>query len=316
MAREIKIFSGSVSTEFSESVCGELGIPLSKAETHIFSEGNTFVKIQENVRGCNVFFIQSLYGRVNDALVELLFYIDAAKRASAESVTAVIPFHSYAKADKKEEPRVSIRGRVIADLIEAAGADRVVSMDLHSPCNQGFFHVPVDHLYALFTLCSAWDREDLGDLVVVSPDMGFAKMARRFATHLNAGMAIGDKDRPTHDESAVVLELVGDVKDKNALIVDDMVISGGSLCEMASVLKSKGAKQIFAAVTHGVLTKGAQERLDASCIEELVMTDTVPPPENVTCKKFRWVSVVPTFASAIRNIHDRKSISSLFDGCP
>jgi ribose-phosphate pyrophosphokinase len=293
-----------------------LELPLGEAETHIFSEGNTFVKIHENVRGCNVFMIQSLYGRVNDALMELLFFIDAARRASAESVTAVIPFHSYAKADKKEEPRVSIRARVVADLIEAAGADRVVSMDLHSPCNQGFFNVPVDHLYALFTLCKAWEREDLGDLVVVSPDMGFAKMARRFANQLGASMAIGDKDRPQHDEAAVVMELVGDVKGKNALIVDDMVISGGSLCEMASVLKEKGAKQIFAAVTHGILTAGSQDRIEKSAIEELVMTDTVPPPEDVTCTKFRWVSVAPTFALAIHNIHERTSISGLFDGCP
>ena len=224
-ADDILVFAGSGSPKLTRNICSYLNIEPALGEVLRFSEGNLFVRVKENVRGRRTYVVQSTVYPTNDNFMELLFWIDALKRASAESVTVVMPYFSYGKGDKKDEPRVSIRARVCANAIEAAGADRVVTLDLHAPQIQGFFSIPVDDLYALPVLGEAVKNEQTGDLVVVSPDTGFVKEARRFATYLGASLAIADKERTAHDERAEVLDIIGDVRGKTALIVDDFVIS-------------------------------------------------------------------------------------------
>ncbi|HVV99067.1 MAG TPA: ribose-phosphate diphosphokinase [Planctomycetaceae bacterium] len=294
------------------AIADVLGVHLTPCEAMKFSEGNVFVRVLDNVRGKDVYVVQGVHYPVNDNFMELLFWIDALKRASAQNVTAVIPFFSYAKGDKKDEPRVSIRARVCADAIEAAGADRVLTMDLHSPQIQGFFSIPVDHLYGRNVLCDHIRKLNIPDLIVCSPDVGFAKGASSYANLLGVPVAIGNKQRSGHDEKVQVLEVIGHVEGKNVLLVDDFTISGGTLIAMANVLKARGAKDIYAAISHGVLSIGAAEKIGASAIKELFMTDTIeahvePLPANVTT-----VTVAPLFAEAIRSIHDRTSVSSLF----
>jgi ribose-phosphate pyrophosphokinase len=259
-----------------------------------------------------VYLVQQTVFPSNDNFMELLFWIDAFRRASAESVTAVIPYFSYAKGDKKDEPRVSIRARVCADAIEAAGADRVVAMDLHAPQIQGFFRIPVDNLYAFPTLCERLRQENLGEVVVVAPDAGFAKHARHYAAELGAAVAIADKQRSGHDERAQVWSIIGDVADKTAVIVDDFTISAGTLVSAAELLVRRGARRVFAAVTHGVLAPGSVERIDASPIEKLLVTDTVDHQPVTLSDKIEVVSVASIFGEALRSIHYRKSISVMF----
>ena len=244
--------------------------------------------------------------------MELLFWIDALKRASAQSVTVVMPYFSYAKGDKKDEPRVSIRARVCADAIEAAGADRVVTLDLHAPQIQGFFRIPVDDLYALPVLCAEMVRKQLSNLVVVSPDTGFVKQARRYASFLGTSIAIADKQRKAHDERAEILEIIGEVQGKTALIVDDFTISAGTLANAAVALIERGARTVYAAVSHGVFSEGSMERLDQSPIQRLLITDSIETQPVVFSPKVEVVSVAPLFGEAIRRIHNRESISVLF----
>ncbi len=309
---DLAILAGSGNPVFAQAIATELGVPLTPCESQVFSEGNVFVRILENVRGRDTFIVQGVHHPVNDNFVELLFWVDALKRASAGQVTAVIPYFSYAKGDKKDEPRVSIRARVCADAIEAAGADRVLTMDLHSPQIQGFFSVPVDHLYARAVICSHMQQLGVEDLVVCSPDAGFAKSAAAFANLLSVPVVIGNKARPDHSEQAEILEVIGNVQGKNVLLVDDFTITGGSLCSMAEVLRERGARQIYAAVSHGVLSKGASERIQNSLIEKLFMTDTIEAVVEPLCSKIEVLSVAPVFAQAIRSIHDRTSVSMLF----
>ncbi|MGE3316968.1 MAG: ribose-phosphate diphosphokinase [Planctomycetaceae bacterium] len=309
---DLAVLAGSANPLLAQSVANELGVRLVPCRAHVFSEGNVFVRIRENVRGRDVFVIQGVHYPVNDNFVELLFWIDALKRASAQQVTAVIPYFSYAKGDKKDEPRVSIRARVCADAIQAAGADRVLTMDLHSPQIQGFFGIPVDHLYARHVICGHIKALNIPDLVVCSPDIGFAKDASAYARLLGVPVVIGNKQRKDHTEQAEVLEVIGEVKGKNVIMVDDFAITGGSLISMADVLKKQGAKDIYAAVSHGVLSKGAAPRIGASQIKRMFITDTIeysfdPLPENITV-----ISVAKLFAQSIRSIHDRTSVSMLF----
>jgi ribose-phosphate pyrophosphokinase len=313
---EIKVFAGSSGREFAGKVCEYIGVSMGKSEVFTFSEGNTFVRVGETVRDKDVYLVQSIGLRPNDEFVEILFWMDAFKRASANSVTAIIPYFGYAKGDKKDEPRVSIRARVCADAIEQAGADRVVTMDLHSPQIQGFFKRPVDHLLALPVLCEYIRRLNLENLVVVSPDTGFAKSARRYASTLNVSVAIGDKIRRGHDERAEVLEIIGDVEGKNCLIVDDFSISGGTLVELAKGLKQRGAGRILACLSHLLLSKDAVERVDDSDIEMVIGTDSVENQWVEMSDKIRVVSVAPLFAEAIMRIHNRESVSVLFDRPP
>jgi ribose-phosphate pyrophosphokinase len=308
------VLAGSASRGLTEQICSDLGITVGRGETLRFGEGTLFVRILDNVRGRSVFVVQSTGAPVNDNFMELVFWIDAAKRASAASVTAVVPYLGYSKGDKKDEPRVSIRARVCADALEAAGVDRVVTMDLHAPQIQGFFRVPVDDLYARPRLCAAIAQLPLSDPVVVAPDAGFAKRARRYALHLGFPLAIADKARPDHSGRVELLELIGDVDGKDAVIVDDVVLGGSTLVEAAGALRERGARSIWAAVTHPVLSDGALERIEASPIERLVVTDTVDPPRSST--KLQTVAIAPLFAEAIRRIDRRESISVLFEEPP
>jgi len=309
---EIVVFAGSASRNLGQAIAGNLGIPLGASELLRFSEGNLFVRVLENVRGRDVFIVQSTAFPANDNFMELLFWIDALKRASAASVTAVIPYFSYAKGDKKDEPRVSIRGRVCADAIEAAGADRVVTLDLHAPQVQGFFSKPVDDLIALPVLCDAIAARQLKDLVVVAPDAGYAKRARLWANRLQTPTAIADKRRVDHTESAEIVELIGSVEGRTALIVDDFTISAGTLVDAARILVDRGATSVYAAVTHAVLTGTANERIDNSPIECLFTTDSVESQPAKLSKKIEVASVAGLFAEAIRRIANRESISVLF----
>jgi ribose-phosphate pyrophosphokinase len=307
-----KVFIGSANPTLGKNICHALGRSPGKCEVMRFGEGNTFVRVGENVRGRDVFVVQGINYPVNDNLVELLFWVDALKRASAATVTAVVPFFSYSKGDKKDEPRVSIRARVCADAIEVAGADRVLTMDLHSPQIQGFFRRPVDHLYARNVICSYFKRKGLKNHVVASVDVGFGKSAFKYGELLGVPVVIGNKIRSDHTESATVWNVVGDVKGKNVVIVDDIVFTGGSLIAMAAAVKEMGAKDVYAAATHGVLSAGAAKLIDKSPLKELLITDTVeyrfePPP-----KKLKIVSVAPLFANAVRCIHENRSVSSLF----
>lgn len=309
---DLAILAGSANPLLAQAVARELGVALVPGQAQTFSEGNVFVRVLENVRGRDVFVVQGVHYPVNDNFMELLFWIDALKRASAQQVTAVIPFFSYAKGDKKDEPRVSIRARVCSDCLEAAGCDRVLTMDLHSPQIQGFFGIPVDHLYGRNVICEHIRGLDIPDLVVCSPDIGFAKDAASYARLLGVPVVIGNKSRPRHDETVEVLEVIGDVKGKNVLLVDDFTITGRTLIAMAEILKERGARDIYAVVTHGVLSRGAAPRIGESVIKQMFMTDTIEYRFDPLPEKFRLVSVAPLFAQAIRSIHDRTSVSDLF----
>ena len=307
------LFAGSASRKLGASIASYLDQPLAASETHRFSEGNLFVRVLENVRGRDTFLVQGTAFPANDNFMELLFWIDALKRASASSVTAVIPYFSYAKGDKKDEPRVSIRARVCADAIEAAGVDRVVTMDLHAPQLQGFFHVPVDDLYAMPILCDAITAKGLPDVVVVAPDAGFAKRARSYAKRLGVPYAIADKERTDHTEAAHVLDLIGDVEGRTAVIVDDFSISAGSLADAARIASDRGAARVYAMVSHGLLTEKGLERLEDSPIERLFITDTVETHPVALPEKVEVISVAALFGEAVRRIHRKESISILFE---
>ena len=314
---EIRIFSGQTGRDFAIKMCDFLGVKMGDSETIKFSDGNLFVRINEPIRDKDVFILQPIGMDPNNELVELLFWIDAFKRSSANSVTAIIPYFSYAKGDKKDEPRVSIRARVCADAIESAGVDRVITMDLHSPQVQGFFKKPVDHLYASPLLCEYFRRAGLvEDLVVVSPDAGFAKRARQYADNLKCDVAIGDKMRTGHDEKAQIMKVIGDVEGRNCLIVDDFSISGGTLVEIAEAVKASGANHVYCALSHIVLHEEAVQRIENSPIELLVTTDTVHCPAVANSKTVKIISAAPFFAETCRLIHEKRPVGYMFDHIP
>jgi ribose-phosphate pyrophosphokinase len=315
------IFGGRSHPTFVEAICCYLKHPVGKARLRTFSDGAIEVKLEENVRGRDVFIVQSGQANPNDHLVELLFLIDAAHLASARSVTAVMPYFLYAKGDKKDEPRVSIRARVVADALQAAGAQRVLTMDLLSPQLQGFFRVPVDNLYAAPVFAAEVERMVRAGIierpVIVAPDAGAAKRARDFMARLasvDAGVALGDKVRPGHSERSELTALLGEVRGRDTIIIDDVVFTGGTLVNMAEALAKAGARSVRAVVTHGLLTGDAVARIRASPIIQLLVTDTVPLPECATGDdRIRQVSVAPLFAEAIRSIFEETSISRLFE---
>ena len=304
---------------FAQKMCDYLGVELGKSTTHIFSEGGIYVRADESIRNKDVYIVQSIGKDPNNAFTELIFWIDAFKRASANSITAIIPYFGYAKADKKDEPRVSIRARVCADCIEMCGADRVVTMDLHAAQVQGFFSKPVDHLYASALLCEY--ARHLGivneNLVVVSPDAGSAKRARAYANILGCNVAIGDKVRIGHDENPNALEIIGDVKGKTCMVVDDFTISGNTLCKVAYGLMDKGAKEIYAFLSHAIVKEDAVKRIEESPIKMLVTTDTVDNTDVLkNSKKIKVVSAAPLFAEAVRTIHEREPMAYMFEHLP
>lgn len=316
MSENFKIFSGSTGRDFTEKVCGYIGIAPGKSTVHDFSEGNTFVRVEEPVRGQDVYLIQSIGLDPNNEFVEILFWLDAFKRASASSVTAIIPYFGYAKGDKKDEPRVSIRARVCAECLELAGADRIVTMDLHSPQVQGFFKKPVDNLQGMPLHCEYIKSLNLDNYVIVSPDAGFAKQARAYSSYLSVPTVIGDKTRNDHSENAKILELIGNVQGKDAVIVDDFTISGGTLVDLAEMLMQHGARRIFACISHILLNSRGLEKINNSCIQQVLTTDTISNPIIRGSNKIRTISAAPLFAESLIRIQNRQSISPLFDNIP
>lgn len=311
----LKIFSGNSNNELARNVAKEAGVPLGKSKTSTFADGEIQVEIQESVRGQHVFLIQSTCPPVNQNYMEMFIMLDALKRASAAHVTAVIPYFGYARQDRKVAPRAPISAKCVADLLTTAGADRVVCLDLHAAQIQGFFNVPVDHLFAIPTLARMF-RESYGsgsDFVVVSPDAGGVERARAFAKRIDSSMAIIDKRRTSPNE-AKALHLIGDVKDKTAIIVDDMVDTAGTLTQGVEAILKHGAKKVLALATHPVLSGPAISRLRESSIEKLIVTDTIPLSEDAkNSGKLQVVSVAPVLAEAIKRIYGNDSVSSLFD---
>jgi len=311
-ADEPILLTGNSNPEFAAQVAESLGVSLADAGVGRFSEGEIRVKINQNVRGRDVFVIQPTCPPVNDHLMELLILLDAVRRASARRITAVLPYFGYARQDRKDQPRVPITAKLVANLITVAGADRVLTMDLHAGQIQGFFDIPLDHLFAINTFVEHFTKQRaLQDLVVVSPDVGGIKMARAYSKRFRASLAMVDKRRINHME-AEVMDIMGEVKGKNALIVDDLVSTAGSLVEAVRALKEAGAKEVTAAITHAVLSGPARERLSASALKELVVTDSIPIPPERRLPKIKVLSVAPVFAEAIRCIHEEASISVLF----
>jgi ribose-phosphate pyrophosphokinase len=310
---KIKIYAGSSGKRFARRMCDYLGVELGATETHIFSEGNTYVKIGEHVRGDSVYLVQPIALDANNEFVELLFWMDAFKRSGAAYVTAIIPYFGYAKGDKKDEPRVSIRARVCAECIEIAGADRIITMDLHAAQIQGFFKKPVDHLYSRPILVEYLSALTIDNAVIVSPDAGFAKSARRYSEYLGLPTAIGDKARRDHQETAEILEIIGEVEGKNAIIVDDFSISGGTLVDLARTLKARGALRIFACLCHAPLSAEGIAAIEASSIERVITTDSIDNPAIRSSPRFKLLSVAPLIAEAVRRMEQRVSISGLFE---
>lgn len=310
-AQRIKIFAGTSHPSLAQAICHAIDLPLSKSEVVKFANENLMVRILENVRGCDVFYVQSSAPPVNEALVETLIAIDALKGASAARVTAVLPYLPYSRSDKKDQPRISITARLVADLLQTAGADRVLTMDLHAAQIQGFFHVPVDQLMGAPVLCDYLKTWDLSDTVLVAGDVGEAKDIGKFANVLNLPVAIVDKRRYGNDDRAVATNLIGDVVGKHAIIVDDEIATGGTVIEATNFLMSRGALSVKVVATHAVLSGQAVERLNASVVDRLIVTDTIPLRDKKS-SKIEVLSVAPLFAKAIRRIHDGDSVSDLF----
>ena len=309
---QIKIFSGSASQAFTKKICNYLQIPVCAGSVITFPEGNTYVKIEEKVRGFDVYIVQTIGLDPNNEFMELLFWVDAFKRSGVNSVTAIVPYFSYGKADKKDEPRVSIRARVCADCLEITGVDRVVTMDLHSSQIQGFFRKPVDHLYAAGTFCDYIKTMNLGNYSITSPDEGFAKKARYYSNKLGVPLVICNKQRLSHEGTVEILDVIGDIKGRSAVIVDDFTISCGTLIETAKTLKTQGANDIYAYVSHILLSEKGVRALDESPICKLYSTDTVDNPNIVGAKKVEIISITDLFAKAIKIIHEKDSLSDLF----
>ena len=311
--RKLSIMGGNANPSLTAEICQKLGIKQTEVFVGRFSEGEIRVHIKENIRGQDVFIVQPTCPPVNENLMELLVMIDAARRASADRITAVIPYYGYARQDRKDQPRVPITAKLVANLIVAAGANRVLTMDLHASQLQGFFDIPVDHLYAINMLAEYFKERQLGDLVVVSPDVGSIKMARAYANRLHANLAIVDKRR-TSPEKTEVLNILGEVKDKNVVIVDDIIATAGSLVDAVRALKSYGAKGIYAAASHGVLSGPAKERI-ANCQEllEVIVTNSIPLKDGIQNSKVKQLSIAPLLAEAIVRTHNAESISSLFE---
>src|SRR5438876_3308223 len=308
----LSVYTGNAHPTFARDICRALEMPLGAAEVFKFANDNIFVKVNENVREHDVFVVQSLTGpSVSDAIMELLIMIDAFKRASAGRITAVMPFYSYGRSDKKDQPRVPITARLIADMLTVAGADRVLTMDLHQGQIQGFFSIPVDELTAINILSRYILAKDLDDMVVVS-ELGFAKKARNFAEILGAPLAIVEKRRVGNEDKTELMNIIGEVDGKNAVIIDDEIDTAGSLLEAVTALVANGAREIYSLATHGVFSGPALERIMESPITEVVVTDTIPLPPTADGSRITVLSVAPLFGEAIRRIHRGESVGALF----
>ncbi|MBM3246603.1 MAG: ribose-phosphate pyrophosphokinase [Candidatus Omnitrophica bacterium] len=310
---KLSVFSGNAHPELAKEICKYLKIKLSNALVTKFSEGEIRLKINENVRGKDVFVVQPTCPPPNDNLMELLIIIDALKRSSAQRITAVIPYFGYARQDRKDQPRVPITAKLVANLLTTAGANRILTIDLHAGQIQGFFDIPVDHLFAVGVFIDYFEKLKIKDLVVVSPDVGGIKMARAYAKRLDAGLAIIDKRRDSPEKTEAV-HILGHVRDKNAIIVDDLIATGSSLIEAVEALKKAGVKTVYAAISHGVLSGPAIERLDkAKDLKELLITDSIPFSNHRKHSRIKVLSVADLLGEAIKRIHNEESVSSLFD---
>lgn len=304
------IFSGSASKDLGSAICKELGLQDGKIDIRRFSDGEIRVKVNENVRGSDCYIVQSTYTPVNEHLMELLLIIDALRRASAKQVNVLVPYFGYARQDRKDEGRVALSSKLVANLITVAGATRLITIDLHSAQIQGFFDIPVDHLYAAPVLVDYVQKRGFKDFVVVSPDVGNVKRARGYANRLNTSLAIIDKRRP-EPNVAEVMNIIGNVEGKDIFIFDDMIDTAGTLCGAAVALKQRGVGDIYACCTHPVLSGQAKERLANSPIKEIIVTDSIPHSDG-QLDKLTVVSVAPLLAETIRRVHSNESVSSLF----
>jgi ribose-phosphate pyrophosphokinase len=312
MLRDLKLFTGNSNPALAREIAQYIGQDLSQATVTTFSDGEIRVRIDENVRGGDVFLIQSCCHPVNTSIMELLLLIDAVKRSSASRITAVIPYYGYGRQDRKDQPRVPISAKLIADLITVAGANRILTMDLHTGPIQGFFNIPVDHLYATPVLLDYIKKQNVSDLVIVSPDAGGVERARAFAKRLNSSLAIIDKRRelPNHAE---VMNIIGDVRKKHALLFDDMIDTAGTIVQTAQTCMDNGALSAWAGSTHAVLSGPALERLQGSCLREVVVTNTIPlNGKDQQCPKLKTLTVAPLLGEAILRIHREESVTSLF----
>jgi len=310
---KLKLITGNANRPLAEEVARYAGIPLADIDLFKFSNDESFVKINDNVRGADVFVIQPTCRPVNDNLMDLLIIIDALKRASAQRINCVIPYYAYARSDKKDQPRVPITAKLVADLITVAGADRVITVDLHADQIQGFFNIPVDHLFSIPSFARYFQSMKIDNVVVVSPDSGGAIRARALAKRLDCGLAIGDKRRSGNNDQTELLNIIGDVAGKTAILFDDIIDTGGSLIKVAHALHEQGTQRILAACTHGVLSGNAVKNLEASPIEKLFVTNTIPlGDEKAQSAKIVHLSIAVMLAVAIKKIHIEESLSVLF----
>ena len=310
---DLKVFTGNAHRALAEDVCSYLGTSLGDCEVFKFSNDNTFVRIKENIRARDVFLVQPISAPVNDHVMELLIMIDAAKRASAGRITAVVPYYAYGRSDKKDQPRVPITARLVANLIEVAGADRLLTVDLHAGQIQGFFNIPVDELTAVPMLARYYQERELADLVVAATDVGDAKRAHETARILGTSIAIAEKHRIGNQDRVEAATLIGDVEGKNALIVDDEIGTGGTVVATANILKKHGTRDIYCCVTHPVLSSDAHEVLENSVVNEIVVTDTLPVPQDKLGSKTMVLSVAELLGEAIHRIHSGLSIGAMFE---
>lgn len=311
-SKRMLVFAGTSNPELAEGVARHLGVELGNVKLSQFANGEIYVRYLESVRGADVFIIQSVCSPVNETLMELLIMVDAAKRASARSITAVISHYGYARQDKKSAAREPITAKLVADVLAVAGIDRVITMDLHQGQIQGFFNQPVNHLTALPILSDYFESLHLEDMVVVSPDVGRAKACKKLSDLLGAGLAIMHKGRPEHNV-AEITHVIGEVKGRICIVADDMIDTAGSITEGAKALMNQGAKEVYVTATHGILSPPAYERIEAAPIKELVITNTIPIPADRQHGKIKVLSVAPLFAHAVQNVFNDDSVSELFD---
>lgn len=307
---ELRLITGSANPALAREIADQLGMRLTDVELDRFADGEIFVKINENVRGRDVFIVQPTNPPAEN-LLELLLLMDAARRASAHRIAAVVPYYGYARADRKDQPRVAISAKLVANTLAQAGADRLITIDLHSHQVQGFFDIPLDHLYASPVFLEYFAQKDLGDVVIVAPDVGAAKMARGFARRLDGSMALIDKRRPKANEAEVV-HLVGEVEGRTAILIDDMIDTGGTFAQAAHALAENGAREIYGCATHALLSRDCRERLGAAPFKEVCVTNTLPIPEERSFPQLRVLSIADLLAKAIKYNHEYQSVSSLF----
>ena len=311
--KNIKIFACPTAEKFTKEICESIHLPMGKVECYKFANDNNFVQYKETVRQKDIYLVQTTQPPVNERIMELLIMIDAAKRASAKTINVVLPYYIYSRSDKKDQPRVPVTARLFAEMLEAAGANRVVTCDLHNPAIQAYFNIPCDRLTGQHLLQSYFDEKQIKDKVVVATDAGSSKKAYKYSTYFNCPMALIDKRRAGNDDKAVATHIIGDVKDKTALIFDDEVSTAGTMVEAAKILQDHGAKEIYAACTHGILCGPAIERIQNSPIKELVITNTVPLTPEKQIEKIKVLSIAPLFAEAIQRINEAKPLGDLFE---